>query len=147
MLSWSWCPTCLICCEVAPSMMARNILEIPNVCKCMSTFRWMLAGLLTAGLLAQGQQDGSKPPAASELPLFRVPVEVVVAPVIVMDRNGDYVDGLQPNQFHLFDNTKEQEIKVDVAFQPISMVIAVQANDRVESVLPQIQRIGSLIEP
>jgi len=65
-----------------------------------------------------------------------VPVRVVVAPVIVTDRDGDYIDGLQPNQFHLFDNDKEQEIKVDVAFQPISLVIAVQANDRVDSVLP-----------
>src|SRR5260370_39233162 len=98
MLSWSWCPTCLICCEDVPSMRARNILEIRNVWKCMSTFRWMLAGLLAAGLLAQDPPDGSKPPAPSEVPLFRVPVEVVVAPVIVLDRNGDYVDGLQPNQ-------------------------------------------------
>jgi len=74
-------------------------------------------------------------------------VEVVVAPVTVVDRNGDNVDGLRPDQFHLFDNDKEQDIHVDVAFQPISMVIAVEANDRVESVLPQIQKIGGLIQP
>ena len=69
-----------------------------------------------------------------------------MAPVSVADRNGDNVDGLGPDQFHLFDNGKEQDIHVDVAFPPISLVIAVQANDRVESVLPQIQKIGAMIE-
>jgi len=103
----------------------------------------MFAGLLAAGLLAQGPPDAKEQPAT----LIHVPVEVVVAPVAVLDRGGDYVDGLQPNQFHLFDNGKEQNIKVDVSFQPISMVIAVEANDRVESILPQIHRIGSMIGP
>jgi len=106
----------------------------------------MLAGLLAAGLFAQGQQDPAKPEAATDQP-FRVTVEVVVVPVTVVDRQGDNVDGLGPEQFHLLDNGKDQNIKVDVAFPPISMVIAVEANDRVESVLPQIQKIGDMIQP
>jgi len=113
----------------------------------MPTLRWMLTGLLTATLLAQGQQDTKQEPTEPPGAKFTTGVEVVVAPVIVLDRNDDYVDGLQPNQFRLFDNDKEQDIRVDVAFQPISMVIAVEANDRVESVLPQIQKIGGLIGP
>ena len=113
----------------------------------MAKMRWMLVGLLSAGLCAQSPQDTQKPVDTSNLPLIRVPVEVVVAPVTVLDREGDFVDNLQANQFHLFDNDKEQDVHVDVAFQPISMVIAVEANDRVESVLPQIRRIGSLVEP
>jgi VWFA-related protein len=128
----------------------RNVFEIRNVWNCMksmATLRWLLAGLLAAGLLAQSQQDSAKPETATELPRFVVPVEVVVAPVTVVDRNGDHVDGLGPEQFHLFDNGKEQNIHVDVAFPLISLVIAVQANDRVESVLPQIQKIGVMIEP
>jgi len=120
----------------------------------MPTLRWLLAALLAAplaGLLpatpfAQGQQDAAKP-ETTEAPPIKVSVDVVVAPVTVVDRNGDNVDGLRPDQFHLFDNDKEQDIKVDVAFQPISMVITVEANDRVESVLPQIQKIGGLIQP
>jgi len=112
----------------------------------MATCRSMLAVLFAAGLFAQGQQDTSKQ-VESTGTTFRVPVEVVVAPVSVVDRNGDHVDGLGPEQFHLFDNGKEQNIKVDVSFPPISIVIAVEANDRVESVLPQIQKIGSMIEP
>src|ERR1017187_7774497 len=92
----------------------RNVFEIRNVWNCMksmATLRWLLAGLLAAGLLAQSQQDSAKPETATELPRFVVPVEVVVALPL------------------------------------ISLVIAVQANDRVESVLPQIQKIGVMIEP
>jgi VWFA-related protein len=131
----------------------RNVLEIRNVWNCMNsmpTLRWLLAaplaGLLAAGLFAQGQQDSAKPETV-EAPPIRVSVDVVVAPVSVVDRNGDNVDGLRPDQFHLFDNDKEQDIRVDVAFPLISMVIAVEASDHVESVLPQIQKIGGMIGP
>ena len=78
---------------------------------------------------------------------FRTTVNVVMAPVTVLDRHGEYVSGLQPPDFRLLDNGKEQNIKVDVAFQPISLVIAVQANDHVEGMLPKINKIGALIQP
>jgi VWFA-related protein len=111
----------------------------------MPTLRYLLAGLLAAGLFAQSQQDNAKPVESPET-TFTQTVDVVVAPVTVVDRNGDNVDGLRPDQFHLFDNNKEQDIHVDVAFQPISLVIAVQANDRVETILPQVQKIGGMIQ-
>jgi VWFA-related protein len=57
------------------------------------------------------------------------------------------VSGLQPHEFRLFDNGAEQDIQVDVAFVPISLAILVQANSNMEAVLPQIQKIGTLIEP
>ncbi|MGA2735856.1 MAG: VWA domain-containing protein [Bryobacteraceae bacterium] len=125
----------------------RNVLEMRNVWNFMPRLRWMFAGLLVAGLLAQGQQDPGKPAADAGQYTIRVPVEIVVAPVTVTDRNGENVDGLGPEQFRLFDNGKEQNIHVDVAFPPISLVIAVQASDHVESVLPQINKIGVMIEP
>ncbi|HTT60311.1 MAG TPA: VWA domain-containing protein [Bryobacteraceae bacterium] len=124
----------------------RNVLAIRNVWNGMLAFRWLFPALLAASLFAQGQQEPAKPEATVEKPIT-VSVDVVVAPVSVVDRNGDNVDGLRPDQFHLFDNGKEQDIHVDVAFPPISLVIAVEANDRVESVLPQIQKIGAMIEP
>jgi VWFA-related protein len=94
------------------------------------------------------QTPAQEPPETSnEQPTFRVPVHVVETPVTVIDRHGDYVDGLQPQDFKLYDNDKEQNIHVDVTFQPISMVIAIQASDQIEGILPKINRIGALIQP
>lgn len=101
---------------------------------------WLLP-LIGAALVAQGQQSSENPPP------FRVTTERVVAPVTVFDRNGSYVNGIEPNQFHLFDNNKEQNIEVDIAYQPISLVVAIQANSHVEGILPQVKRIGNLIAP
>jgi hypothetical protein len=94
----------------------RNVLGIRNVWNCM-TLRWLFSGLLAATLFAQGQQESAKPETAGDL-VIRQTVEVVVAPVTVVDRDGNNVDGLKPEQFHLFDNDKEQDIHVDVAFRP-----------------------------
>jgi VWFA-related protein len=76
-----------------------------------------------------------------------ITVQQVTAPVLVYDADGNYVNGLRPGQFHLFDNSKEQDIRVDEAFQPISMVILIQANSAVEHLLPTINHIGNLMQP
>ena len=108
--------------------------------------------LLTAGWLAAWQTPPQQPvpetPEATADQPIRVTTRLVQAPVTVIDKHGDtYVDGLQPQDFQLYDNGKEQNIHVDVTYQPISMVIAVQASDQVEGILPKINRIGSMIEP
>jgi len=81
------------------------------------------------------------------VPPFVITTERVVVPVTVFDREGGYVNGLQPQQFHLYDNGKEQNIEVDVAYEPISLVIAIEASSHVEGILPQVQKIGNLISP
>ena len=101
-----------------------------------------VCGLLAAQQPQQPQQDPGQPAT-----IFRGGVEVVQAPVLVFDRDGNYVDGLQPPQFHLFDNGKEQNINVDVTYQPISLVIVLQANAHVEGILPQVKKIGGLVAP
>src|SRR5690349_12251460 len=100
---------------------------------------FVLALLLWAGGVVQPQNSTDEP--------IRTTVSVVLAPVTVIDRHGEYINGLQPENFRLLDNNKEQNIKVDVTFQPISLVIAVQANDHVEGMLPKINKIGSMIQP
>ena len=99
------------------------------------------SALLCSAVLAQ---SGSQPEVP---PPFRVSTDLVVAPVTVFDKGGAYVNGIQPEQFHLYDNNREQNIHVDIAYQPISIVIAVQANSHVESILPKVQQIGNLISP
>jgi len=48
--------------------------------------------------------------------------------------------------FRLLDNGKQQRITEDVASHPISLVVAIQANNDVEKILPQIQKLGSVFE-
>ena len=106
-----------------------------------------LCGVLAAQQ-PQSQQTPPPPPAEqNQTTTFRTGVDVVQAPVLVFDRDGNFVNGLQPPQFHLYDNGKEQNISVDVTYQPISMVICIQANAHVEGILPQVKKIGNLVAP
>src|SRR5438270_10077447 len=147
MLSWNWCRTCWTYSEAGPTTRPPERSGMHRI---------FLVCLLSGCLAAQQQapaQPSSQPPAqpsaqpATQLPTIRTTVDVVVAPVLVFDRDGQYVSGLEPEQFHLFDNNKEQNIHVDVSYIPISLVIAIQANQHVEALMPQIQRIGNMIEP
>jgi VWFA-related protein len=75
-----------------------------------------------------------------------ISVTNIVAPVLVTDRAGNIIDGLQPHQFHLYDNKKEQNIQVDVTFEPISLVVAIEASERVDgTILSQIKHLGTLL--
>jgi VWFA-related protein len=65
--------------------------------------------------------------------------------VLVTDRDGNIIDGLQPSQFHLYDNGVEQNIRVDTAITPISLVVAIEKSSRVEGVLPQLKKLGILL--
>ncbi len=105
--------------------------------------------LLCGLLVAQQQTPPSQPAGVPQAdPRFTTEVQAIQVPVWVYDRNSNYVDGLRPDQFRIFDNGKEQHISgVDVAFAPISMVILVQANADVEKMLPAVNRIGNLIQP
>jgi len=114
--------------------------------------RRFLGLTLLGGLLAAQTQQPPKSSVQVEQPAdgsqpIRVSVENVVAPVRVLDRSGNSVSGLRPDEFRLFDNNKEQNIQVDETFTPISLMILVQANARVEKILPQVTRIGNLIKP
>ena len=77
---------------------------------------------------------------------FRTGVKEVVAPVVVLDKQGQYVSDLQSHDFQLTDNGKPQNINVNVNYVPISLVVAIQANAGVEPVLPTVRRIGPLLQ-
>ncbi len=75
-----------------------------------------------------------------------ITVNVVIAPTVVLDKEGNFVNGLQPHDFRLFDNDKVQDIRVDMTFQPIDVVVCIQADAVTEDVLPKIRKLGSLLE-
>jgi VWFA-related protein len=104
----------------------------------MLMIRSFAAGLIALGVAAP-QEVVQQP--------FRSTVNVVVAPTVVTDRDGNFVNGLQPQQFRLSDNDTPQNIKVDVTWIPVSMVVAIQANSSAEPVLAKIQKIAPLFKP
>jgi VWFA-related protein len=102
----------------------------------MSYTKWFSAALFSAVLLGQQEVPDKT---------FRATVNVVVAPTIVIDHDGSYVAGLKPSDFRLYDNDKLQNIKVDEVVQPLSLVVVIQADSAMESILPKIQKIGPML--
>lgn len=113
----------------------------------MSGSKIAIASALCLAALALSAQT-SNAPATEPVPKADIQVRVteIVVPVTVHDRDGNIVDSLQPRDFHLSDNGRQQNIATDVSFHPISLVVAVQANSGVEAVLPQVRRVGPLLE-
>jgi len=112
--------------------------------------------LVVFGVIAKAQSPAPKTatpsaaaanPDAPELDVtkFGTTVRHLVAPVLVTDRSGNIVDGLQPSQFHLYDNGIEQNIQVDSAYEPVSLVVAIEKSARVDAVLPQLHKLGILL--
>ncbi len=99
-------------------------------------------------LPAFAQKPGEKEPeeTAEDLPRFVTFSRQVIAPTTVTDKDGRYVAGLQAHDFRLVDRGKVQKITVESATQPLSLVVCIQANNTVESVLPNIKKIGPLLE-
>jgi VWFA-related protein len=102
---------------------------------------------LMAVVQAPAQAPQNSQSSSTDAPELNFPVTTtnIIAPVLVTDRNGNIIDGLQGHQFHLYDNNKEQNIQVDVAFEPLSVVVLIEAAARVESILPQVKKLGILL--
>jgi VWFA-related protein len=98
-----------------------------------------LLWIVFASVLLLGQDSQPTTP-------FKTTVNIVVAPTIVTDQHGSFIHGLQPHDFRLYDNDSLQDIKMEVSYIPISLVVAIQANAGVEPVLDKIKTIGPLIE-
>lgn len=103
-----------------------------------------LAFLASLALFAQQPQ----PPAPAEEKdlVIRERVNIVIAPTTVTDKAGNYVNGLEPRDFRLYDNGKLQTIQQDISFIPISVVVAIQRSASTEEVLPALKRIGTMLE-
>src|SRR5690349_7311351 len=110
--------------------------------RCLQLTRLALAGALCLTLCAQTSDPDPK--AGDQQIIGTARVTEVIVPVTVHDRDGNNVNGIQPREFHLTDNGKEQNLSVDVTYHPISLAILIQANGAVDAILPQVKKIGSL---
>lgn len=94
------------------------------------------------GTLDPAKQDASKQGDVT----FGIGTTIVIVPTTVRDRNGQTIDGLQLQDFELYDNNKLQKITADVRDEPLSLVVAVQRSSNISEILPKIQRIGPLLQ-
>jgi len=91
--------------------------------------RLIAASLLTAGsLLAQ----------------FKSTVPLVVAPTTVTDQRGRPVDGLTARDLVFYDNRVPQAIQVHETFEPISLVVLIEANSNSVAILDKLGGSGIL---
>jgi VWFA-related protein len=77
---------------------------------------------------------------------IRVKVDLVSVPVLVLSAEGRVVPNLQPADFHLFDNDVPRPFQLDTSATPLSVAIAVQANQDVRAYLPFVARVGNEID-
>ena len=83
---------------------------------------------------------------AQEPPTFPVLRREVIVPALVTDRHGNVIKDLKPSDFRLYDNDKPQDIKQDIGYQPLSLVVAIQANNEVEEALPRVKKMAPLLK-
>src|SRR5258708_9342868 len=75
---------------------------------------------------------------------FRTTSTLVLAPTTVTDATGKYIDGLQPSDLILYDNNVPRPIQVEEAFNPLSLVVAIQASANSSANLDKLGDSGIL---
>jgi VWFA-related protein len=112
---------------------------------------------LPARLSAQGV-DGSPPvahpkpsapapvsPGPDVSPQIRVQSTLVTTPVTVIDHSGEFISDLDQKYFRVFDNGVAQQIeRFDIGSDVVALVILVQTNDPVASLLGQVRPLGPM---
>lgn len=81
---------------------------------------------------------------------IRSNVQVVLAPTTVLDRKGNFVNGLSERDFLVTDNGKPRVFQMDSPddlVAPLSVVFAVQTSESSAAALAKVQKIGSMLQP
>jgi VWFA-related protein len=86
---------------------------------------------------------------AQEQPTFRTQSNVVLVPVLVRDKAGEIVYGLEGNDFIIEDDGVTQAVHLDEAAEsePVSLVVAVQCGRRADFELPRMQGLAAMLQP
>lgn len=107
----------------------------------MTFIRIRRCGVLLALSVALGAQQP---------PTIQTNVHLVLVPATVTDRQGNSIDGLQPEDFMVTDDGVKQSFHMDTSdtvLAPVSLVVAVQCTGWSAAVLAKINRVGSIIQP
>jgi len=111
----------------------------------------LLMLLFAAGALLAQAPTGPLPPKPG-VPVqqppkneIKVQVALVTTPVTVRDGRGEMVHNLDAKDFRVTDNGAAQKIShFDLGGDPISLVILVETNSRIEPLAPEIRKTGIL---
>jgi VWFA-related protein len=76
---------------------------------------------------------------------FRTTAPLVIAPTLITDSKGKFIDGLTENDLLLYDNNVRQPIQLDWAPFPISLVVAVQSGKEAEAAMLKLEGSGILL--
>jgi len=90
------------------------------------------------------QEESSAAPNASQTePRIRVPVNLVVAPVTVINSQGEYVFDLQQKDFEVLDNGVGQRIEqFSLEQRTLTAVLVVQTNSTSDPLLEEVRPLG-----
>jgi VWFA-related protein len=83
---------------------------------------------------------------AAQQPTIRVPVRLVNQRVLVFSADNRLIPDLQPTDFRVLDNGHPQSFTLDAEPPPVSIVLAIQANNDVRTYLPFIAKAGATVE-
>src|SRR5215831_10269287 len=75
---------------------------------------------------------------------FKATSTLVLAPTTITTPDGKFVDGLQARDLTLFDNNVPQPIQVEEAFNPLSLIVALQTSANSAAVLDKLGDLGVL---
>jgi Ca-activated chloride channel family protein len=118
-----------------------------------------VAFLIPVAAAGQSGVDGApppvhpKPPAPATAgpadqditPQIKVQSTLVTTPVTVINHSGDFVSDLDEKYFKVFDNGVAQRIeRFDIGSEVVALVILVQTNDSVASLLGQVRPLGPM---
>jgi VWFA-related protein len=82
--------------------------------------------------------------AAAARAQFRATSTLVLAPTTITTPDGKFVDGLQARDLTLFDNNVPQPIQVEEAFNPLSLIVALQTSASAAPVMDKLGNLGVL---
>jgi VWFA-related protein len=83
-------------------------------------------------------------PGAGEFKIIVNPIEVTT-PVTVFDTGGQFVYDLDRNEFNIYDNGKQEDIRsFDSEMRRLSLVIVVETNDSTEPFMDSVKPLGSM---
>ena len=76
--------------------------------------------------------------------------QLVLVPVTITDKRGNFIDGLTVDDFRLTDDSVKQKLRLDTSdtiVAPVSLVVAIQSSGIAAPELARIAQVGGMIKP